>query len=55
MPGGRVHKHERLDDAVHRVADGEPGIGVEIERRLGAYEHFYDDADVPDAGVGVQG
>ncbi|WP_324758354.1 GDP-mannose mannosyl hydrolase [Haloarcula montana] len=50
VPGGTVQKHERLDDAVHRIAEEELGVTVEIERRLGVYEHFYDvaDADVAD-------
>lgn len=47
VPGGTVFKGERLEDAVHRVADEELGIDVEIEDRLGTYEHFYETADVP--------
>lgn len=35
VPGGRVRKHERLTDAVHRVAREELGVEVSIERRLG--------------------
>jgi colanic acid biosynthesis protein WcaH len=50
VPGGRVHKGERLVEAVHRVAREELGVEVEIEERLGAYEHLYDDADVDGAG-----
>ena len=46
VPGGTVTKHERLEDAVHRVAREELGVGVTIDRRLGVYEHFYDVADV---------
>lgn len=49
IPGGRVRKHERLEDAVDRVAREELGVPVRIVRRLGVYEHFYDVADVPDA------
>jgi len=49
IPGGRVRKHERLADAVGRVAREELGVPVRIVRRLGVYEHFYDVADVPDA------
>ena len=48
VPGGTVLKHERLLDAVHRVAQEELGVTVRIERRLGVYEHFYDVADLPD-------
>lgn len=50
VPGGRVRKGERLVEAVHRVAREELGVEVEIEERLGAYEHLYDDAETPDAG-----
>lgn len=48
VPGGRVWKFEPLEDTVHRVAEAELGVGVEIIERLGAYEHFYKRADVPD-------
>jgi colanic acid biosynthesis protein WcaH len=46
VPGGTVFKNESLTDAVHRVAREELGIDVEIERSLGAYEHFYDTSEV---------
>lgn len=48
VPGGTVLKHETLEEAVHRVAEAELGTDVRIERRLGAYEHFYETADLPD-------
>jgi colanic acid biosynthesis protein WcaH len=48
VPGGRVRKHERLRDAVDRVATTELGCAVEIERRLGVYEHFYDTSEFDD-------
>jgi colanic acid biosynthesis protein WcaH len=50
VPGGRVHKGERLIEAVHRVAREELGVEVEIGERLGAYEHLYDDAEVEGVG-----
>ncbi|MFB6122575.1 MAG: GDP-mannose mannosyl hydrolase [Haloferacaceae archaeon] len=46
VPGGRVRKNERLDEAVHRVAREELGVDVAIERRLGAYEHLYDASEL---------
>jgi len=49
VPGGTVHKHERLEDAVYRIAQDELGVDVTIDRRLGVYEHFYEVADVEDA------
>jgi colanic acid biosynthesis protein WcaH len=50
IPGGRVHKGERLEEAVHRVASEELGVDIEIRDRLGVYEHLYETADVDDAG-----
>ena len=51
VPGGRVQKGERLTQAVHRVAEEELGIAVEICDSLGAYEHFYQNSDIgPDIG-----
>lgn len=46
VPGGTVFKNERLREAAHRVAREELGTDVEIEKRLGTYEHFYETADV---------
>lgn len=42
VPGGRVRKGERLTEAVHRVARTELGVEIDIERRLGVDEHFWD-------------
>lgn len=50
VPGGRVRKGERLEDAVHRVAREELGIEVEIIESLGAYEHLYPESDVDGSG-----
>jgi colanic acid biosynthesis protein WcaH len=45
VPGGRVRKNERLDDAFVRLGEGE--LGARIERRgaafHGVYEHLYED------------
>jgi len=46
VPGGRVHRRERLAEAVQRVAREELGTGVGVERRLGVYEHIYDEAEL---------
>ena len=47
VPGGRIRKQERIEDAVHRIAMEEIGVTIEIIERLGVYEHFYAAADVP--------
>lgn len=46
VPGGRVQKNESLASAVHRVANDELGVDVEIVEQLGVYEHRYDTSDV---------
>jgi colanic acid biosynthesis protein WcaH len=50
VPGGRVRKDERLDDAVHRIAETELGVDVRIESRLGVYEHLYDESEFESVG-----
>lgn len=50
VPGGRVYKHERFSDAVCRVARTELGVDVSIRDRLGTYEHFYDQSEMPSVG-----
>lgn len=46
VPGGRIHKGEPIEEAVHRIADEELALDVTIEQRLGTYDHFYDVSDV---------
>ncbi len=50
IPGGRIHKGEPLEAAVHRVAEEELGIEISIDRSLGVYDHFYNSSDVPESG-----
>ncbi|WP_267639839.1 NUDIX domain-containing protein [Haloarchaeobius amylolyticus] len=50
VPGGRVHKHERLVDAARRVASDELGVKVEVIGELGAYEHLYHEAELDGDG-----
>ncbi|WP_429326472.1 GDP-mannose mannosyl hydrolase [Paraburkholderia sp. GAS348] len=46
VPGGRIRKNERLDDAFRRIARDELGR-VDVERTeadlIGVYEHLYED------------
>jgi colanic acid biosynthesis protein WcaH len=51
VPGGRVRKDEPLVDAVHRVARDELGVEVTVERRLGAYEHFWEESEFDDVAT----
>lgn len=42
VPGGRVHKGERLVDAVHRKMWEEIGVDVDIVKNVGFFEEFYE-------------
>jgi len=50
VPGGRIHRCERLQDAVRRIAQTELGIDVEIKERLGAYDHLYPTSEFDGVG-----
>lgn len=50
VPGGRVRKGEPIRETVSRVACEELGIDVSIQTELGTYDHFYETADMEDAG-----
>lgn len=55
VPGGRVCKDERLDEAFRRIAREE--LGVELERAsatfVGVYEHLYPDNVAGEPGYGT--
>jgi colanic acid biosynthesis protein WcaH len=42
VPGGRVHKGERLIDAVHRKMREEIGVDVDIVENVGFFEFFHE-------------
>lgn len=41
VPGGRVHKHEMINDAVRRITKQELGQTLEPTSDLGVYHHIY--------------
>jgi colanic acid biosynthesis protein WcaH len=45
VPGGRVYKNERLEEALNRISLAELGRELTLDdcRFLGMYEHFYED------------
>lgn len=43
VPGGRILKNERLQDALKRIADAELGIEVSSGQVIGVFDHLYDD------------
>lgn len=55
VPGGRVLKDERLDDAFMRLTNVELGIALPRQQAQwqGVYEHFYSDNAGGEAGFGT--
>lgn len=57
VPGGRIVKNERIEQALWRVAEAETGLGEALRtgklsaRPMGAYQHFYADCFAGDVGV----
>lgn len=43
IPGGRIYKNERLEDAAKRKAFEELGLTVKIIRKVGVYNTFFND------------
>jgi colanic acid biosynthesis protein WcaH len=43
VPGGRIRKNERIQDALVRITHTELGIAPGKGRLLGAFDHLYDD------------
>jgi len=45
VPGGRVFKNERVEDAFKRTTENELGVNLDIKSASfkGIYQHFYDD------------
>jgi colanic acid biosynthesis protein WcaH len=51
VPGGRVWKDETIEAAIHRVARAELGVDVRVERRLGVYDHHWQESEFDDVAT----
>lgn len=53
VPGGRIRKNERQQDALRRISEQELGIALNFNdgQLLGAYDHVYDDNYVNHPGI----
>lgn len=53
VPGGRIRKNERIQDALARIAQAELGISPRAGKLLGAFDHLYEDNAFGLAGFGT--
>ncbi len=52
LPGGRLFKNERLEDAARRKAREEVGLDVEVVQRIGFYELWFPTGPAPNLADG---
>ena len=43
MPGGRIRKNERVNEALRRITAREVGVEISQAKLLGAFDHLYPD------------
>src|SRR5206468_6473609 len=55
VPGGRITKNERLEDAFKRITAAELGVQLELDqaRFIGVYEHIYQENVFRKEGFGT--
>lgn len=53
VPGGRIRKKEKTQDALQRIARVELNIAPQQGKLLGIYDHFYDDNFYGEPGIGT--
>jgi colanic acid biosynthesis protein WcaH len=53
VPGGRIRKNERTQDALRRIAENELGIFADKGDLIGVFDHFYDDNFYGESGIGT--
>lgn len=53
VPGGRIRKNERMQDALARIAQHELGVAAANGTLLGVFDHFYEDNFYGAPGIGT--
>jgi colanic acid biosynthesis protein WcaH len=43
VPGGRIWKNERVNEALRRISKREIGVTIDQARLIGAFDHIYED------------
>lgn len=54
VPGGRIWKNERVNDAFKRISRNEIGVDLAGGKLLGVFDHIYDDNFAGKQGVNTQ-
>lgn len=53
LPGGRIYKNERLEEAAVRKAHEELGLKVKVVKKIGVYETMFKESNFSDIKNGV--
>ncbi|MGV3742633.1 MAG: GDP-mannose mannosyl hydrolase [Burkholderiaceae bacterium] len=53
VPGGRIRKNERAQDALQRIARTELGIAAPQGKLIGVFDHIYEDNFFDAPGIGT--
>ena len=53
VPGGRIFKNEKIEDAAKRKAFEELGIKIKLEKQIGCYDLFFEKGIFPDIKDGT--
>lgn len=53
VPGGRIRKNERTQEALQRIARAELGITAPQGKLIGVFDHIYDDNFFAEPGIGT--
>jgi colanic acid biosynthesis protein WcaH len=53
VPGGRIRKNERTQEALQRIARAELGITAPQGKLIGVFDHIYEDNFFAEPGIGT--
>jgi colanic acid biosynthesis protein WcaH len=53
VPGGRIRKNEKTQDALQRISRSELGIDAPKGKLIGVFDHIYDDNFYAEPGIGT--
>lgn len=51
VPGGRIRKNERVQEALQRISQRELGVTIPAAKLIGVFDHLYDDNFLGTPGI----